>query len=314
MPKQQRKKDLSEGELIAWIRKRIRHDRSLVPLGPGDDAAVVNAPTKRLLFAIDTIAEGVDFTLEGMTAYRIGRKALAINLSDIAAMGGRPLFCVASVVLRHGLTGSFSKSLYRGLEAAANKFSCPLVGGDITGWDEGIVVTVAVVGAPAGKRPISRSGARPGDVVCVTGTLGGSILGKHLTFTPRSAEAKWLATHFPPSAMIDISDGLGVDSGHIARESGCAILLDASAVPVSRAAARLAVEDGGTALAHAVGDGEDFELLFTLSARRAEMCHCAWPFGTKLTAVGKAERGRGSYLVFENKRRERIDSEGYHHL
>ncbi len=312
--RKRRKKGISEGELIAWIRKRTRRDPSLIPLGPGDDAAVVNVPTGQLLFAVDTIAERVDFTLDGATPYRIGRKALAINLSDIAAMGGRPLFCVASVVLRRGLAGSFSKGLYRGLEAAARAFSCPVVGGDITVWDNGVVVTVAVVGAPVGKKPVRRSGGRPGNVVLVTGSLGGSILGKHLSFTPRLAEAEWLATHFPPSAMIDISDGLGVDSGHIARESGCAVIVDASAVPVSRAAVRLAVEDGRSALDHAVGDGEDFELLFTLGARRAEMCRRAWPFSTKLTAVGRVEKGRGSYLVFEDNRRERIDSEGYRHL
>ncbi len=314
MAKTRKDRDLSEGELIAWIRNRIRFDKRFVKIGPGDDAALVKPASRDLLFTVDTVAEGVDFALDETTASDIGRKALAINLSDLAAMGGRPLCCVASVVLRRGLGSRFSKDLYKGLAAAARRFSCDLVGGDVTGWGSGVVVTVAAVGVLCGKRAITRGGARPGHSVLVTGTLGGSILGKHLKFTPRLAEAEWLARHFPPAAMIDISDGLGVDSGHIAHESAAAIIIDASRVPVSAAARRLAATTGKSALSHAVGDGEDFELLFALDKHRAAKCLEAWPFKTRLTASGRVEKGSGSYLFFKDHHRERIDSEGYQHL
>lgn len=304
---------LSERELIAWIRRRSQSDAASVLLGPGDDAALVAVSSTGLLFTIDTIAEGVDFRLDSASPCQVGRKAVAINLSDIAAMGGRPLFCVGSAVLRRAGGAEFAHGLYRGLKYMAGKFSCPLVGGDVTTWDDGVVVTVAMAGEPAGRRAITRSGARPGDVVYVTGTLGGSILGKHLKFTPRVAEAAWLAGNFPPRAMIDVSDGLGVDSAHLGRESAVALVIEGARIPVSAAARRLAARGRKSALKHALGDGEDFELLFTIAAARGRECRERWPFKTRLTAIGTVERGEGVRLVHPDGRKERIDTEGYEH-
>jgi len=319
---QRGERGLSERELVRWIRGQLRYDKRVVQIGPGDDTALVAGPSRRTLVAIDTIAEGVDFTIgRGSDARRIaeatpeeiGRKALAVNLSDIAAMGGIPAWCMASVTLREGLGAAFARGLTRGLLHLADKYECPLVGGDVTGWRGGVVVTVAIGGTAAGRRAITRSGARPGDVVVVTGALGGSILGKHLAFTPRVAEGIWLARHGSPSAMIDISDGLGVDAAHIADESGVAIQIDEAAIPVSAAARELARLDGKTALCHAIADGEDFELLFTMSNKAAAKA-ARWPFKTRLTVIGRVARGRGVTLLRTDGRKERIDAEGYQHF
>lgn len=306
--------DLAEREYIAWIRRHTHLDGRLVPIGPGDDCALVALPSRRLLAKVDTIAEGVDFTLDTATPEQIGRKALAINLSDIAAMGGRPVFCLASVTLRPGLGADFQKGLWRGLSQLSERFSCPLVGGDITGWKGGVVLTVMVCGTPVAKRAVTRDGARPGDVVLVTGALGGSILGHHLDFVPRLAEGAWLAKRCAPTAMLDISDGLGVDAAHIAAESGVAIEIDARRVPISAAARRLAKKDGVAPLRHAVHDGEDFELLFTMPAARAARAMAEKPFRTKITVIGRVTAGRGVWLVGADGERERIDAEGYEHL
>jgi len=309
-----RHKQFSERRLIDWIRCRGQTASANVEIGPGDDTALVRMGSERLLMTVDTIAEGVDFTLPTASPRQIGRKALAINLSDIAAMGGRPSFCVASVALTRGIEETFARELYKGLRRAADRYGCPLVGGDVTTWDGGVVVTVAAGGVLAGKKAVRRNGARPGDLVLVTGTLGGSILGGHLRFTPRLAEGAWLAEMFPPTAMIDISDGLGVDSGHLAEESGCAISIEARGVPVSTAARRLAGESGKSALEHAVGDGEDFELLLTLPAAMAARCIEAWSFRTRLSVIGKVSKGAGVRLVHNDGSEERIDTKGYQHI
>lgn len=305
---------MTEQQLVGWIRKRTRLDPRKVPLGPGDDAAVVNAGHGRVVVTVDTIAEGVDFTLDAMTARQVGRKALAINLSDLAAMGAEPLCSVASAVLTGGLGADFAKGIHEGIERLARKFSCPLVGGDVTGWSGGVVITVTALGVPAGEKAITRTNARPGDRLLVTGSLGGSSERKHYSFTPRIEEGAWLARNFPPDAMIDISDGLGVDAGHIAAESGCRIVIDAARVPVSSAARRMARSGGKDALGRAVSDGEDFELLFALSEHEAGECLKRWPFRAKLSVIGEFLEGEGVILRHADGREEGIDSEGYQHF
>ncbi len=314
MLKGQRKKDPGEAELLRWIAARTRLDPARFPIGPGDDAALVNAPQRRLVVTVDTIAEGVDFKLESATAHQVGRKAVAVCLSDLAAMGAEPLCLVASAVLTRGLGGSFVKGLYKGMESAAARFDCPLVGGDLTSWAGDVVITVTALGTPVAAKAVTRSGARAGDAVFVTGSLGGSIRGKHLRFVPRLAESAWLVERFAPTAMIDISDGLGVDAGHIASESGCRICIEAARVPVSRAAHQMAAEGGACALTRAVGDGEDFELLFTLPTIKADKCIRCWPFKTRLSLVGEAVEGEGAVLRHADGKEEPIDSEGYQHF
>ncbi|MBE3069157.1 MAG: thiamine-monophosphate kinase, partial [Planctomycetes bacterium] len=178
-----------------------------------------------------------------------------------------------------------------------------------------LTIGTAVVARPAGIRPIRRSGARPGDVLLVTGQLGGSSLGRHLTFTPRIAEARRLAATVAVHAMIDLSDGLSTDLGHMARESGVAAEVMAEAVPVSPAAARLAKTTGRTPLDHALNDGEDFELLLAVGPEDGESLVRANPLGdVHLTCIGRVSEGRGVTIVAEGGERRPLPPGGFEHF
>jgi thiamine-monophosphate kinase len=188
---------------------------------------------------------------------------MAVNLSDIAAMAGRPVAAVVSVGLPRDGGRAVAEELYRGLRDVADVFDVAIVGGDTNSWAGPLVISVTVLGEPTGHGPVRRSGARPGDWLLVTGPFGGSILGHHLDFTPRVREAITLAGRVELRAMIDVSDGLAADVGHVCDESGCGARLHAAWVPITEAAQRM--NDGLSALDHALGDGEDFELAFAVS-------------------------------------------------
>lgn len=260
-------RELSGGEFsfINWVRRSTPRDPR-VPIGIGDDTAAVSTPGGGItLITTDMLLEGSCFILEEAGPYRVGSKAMRVNLSDIAAMAGVPTFAVVSVGLprRHGR--EIAEALYAGLRQAAQVFGVAIVGGDTNSWDGPLTISVTLLGETVARGPVRRSGARLGDWVMVTGPLGGSILGKHLNFTPRVREALTLHELVELHAMIDISDGLAQDLGHILTESGVGAVLQASNIPISEAAIRLAEQTGKTPLEHALGDGEDFELLFTVS-------------------------------------------------
>src|ERR1019366_5184421 len=212
------------------------------------------------LITTDMLLEGSHFVLADVGPRRVGRKAMAVNLSDIAAMGGRPIAAFASVALPRGNTEVIAKELYLGMLDMAAPFHTDIAGGDTNSWNGGLVISVTVLGEPGPQGPILRRGARPGDWLFVTGPLGGSILGKHLDFTPRIKEALLLQEHAAIHAMIDISDGLSADAFHICEESACGLVLVAERIPIADAARGLAV--GKAPLDHALTDGEDFELAF----------------------------------------------------
>jgi len=188
---------------------------------------------------------------------------MAVNLSDIAAMGGRPTAAVVGIVAPPG-SGGLMQDLHLGTREMADRYQVPIVGGDTNSWNGGLVVSVTLLGVPI-REPVLRSGAMPGDWVFVTGPLGGSILGRHLNPVPRLVEAERLVSFCDMHAMIDVSDGLAKDAGHVAVESRCGIVFEADAIPVHSDAVKLAKQSGKTPLQHALGDGEDFELVFTVS-------------------------------------------------
>jgi thiamine-monophosphate kinase len=259
---------MAEFDYICWLRGQTPfHAR--VAIGPGDDCAVVTSSGAPWLVKTDMLLDGVHFRLAEAGPRRIGRKAMGVNLSDIAAMGGKPVAAVVSVALPRqvgqvsNLPANLAEQLYAGLRDQADAFNTAIVGGDTNSWDGGLVISVALLGEPGPQGPILRSGARPGDWLMVTGSLGGSILGKHLDFTPRIHEALALQAHCRVHAMLDISDGLAADVKHICEESGCGAVLVAERMPVSDAARRM--DDGKTPLEHALGDGEDFELAFAVA-------------------------------------------------
>ena len=267
---------LGEDGVIQRFR-RIRTPSRGVRLGIGDDAAVLQwqpGPGQAgrgtyLLLASDMLVESVHFDRRAVPARWIGWKALACNVSDVAAMGGVPRFAVVSIGLPSRTPARFVEELAGGLASCARRYGVALVGGD-TVRAPCVVVDVAIVGEVAARELVTRSGARTGDRLFVTGSLGGSSVGqRHARFIPRLREARWLVRHLPIHAMIDLSDGLACDLWHLARASRVTLRVHESAIPVSASARRLAASEPGPARArkalwHALMDGEDFELLFAV--------------------------------------------------
>lgn len=232
-------------------------------IGPGDDCALVKQPGGNVLLKADAIVQDVHFTLETEPRL-IGRKALARAISDIGAMGGTPRHALVTVVLPPTLSVAFIEAIYEGMNELATEFQVSIVGGETSKGRE-LVISVALSGDAAG-RVVGRSGASAGDVLFVTGQLGGSIHGKHLNFTPRVREAQWLAAHFAPTAMMDVSDGLAKDLPRLARASRLEFVVDEPSLPCSP----------GCTAAQAWGDGEDYELLFAIDAGHADQLKQAW--------------------------------------
>jgi len=253
-----------EFEYIAWLRSRTPADPRVL-IGPGDDCAALVPTARPLLVTTDVLMDGTDFVLGEVGPRRAGRKAMAANLSDIAAMAGTPTAAVVGAVLPRG-AGELARELYLGLRDVADSFGVALVGGDTNSWNGPLVISVTALGEVTPRGAVRRSGAKPGDWLFVTGPLGGSILGRHLDFTPRVREALALHAAVELHAMLDISDGLAADLNHICAESNCGAVLIAEAIPISGAARELSRTSGKSALEHALGDGEDFELLFAVSA------------------------------------------------
>ena len=297
---------MREFEFIEWIRRQGVVSPGVV-VGPGDDCAVLRVGKETLLVTTDQVLDGVHASLAEHGAEAVGRKAAARAVSDIAAMAGEPVAMVASVAAPAGLSAADAQGLYRGLRAV----DCPLVGGDLAAWREEagrLQMTVTVLGRAGGIAPVLRSGARPGDAICVTGSLGGAWRGsRHLTFTPRVAEARLLARAYNLHAMIDISDGLAADLGHIVADSGVAAEVVAEDVPVHPDAA--GVEDP---LAAALFDGEDYELLFTLPAGQADRLIAEQPLGVPVTRIGTVRAGEGMALVRGGKA-ETLAPRGWEH-
>jgi len=303
------------GELdyIRWLRGRTpAHPR--VAVGPGDDCAVIRlADGGQLLFSCDMLLEGSCFRLAEAGPRRVGRKALAVKLSDIAAMAGRPLAAEVSIGLPRQGGLAIAEEFYLGLREMADAFDTPLVGGDTNSWEGPLVVNVAIVGEPTGRGPVLRSGAQPGDWLFVTGPLGGSIRGKHLDFVPRVREAIALHACTNLKAMIDLSDGLAADVRHLQEESGCGVVLHAAAIPISDDARRL--DDGVPLLDHALGDGEDFELLFAVSPADGRALLASQPLqghGCTLFHIGECV-DEGAWLVDAAGRRNPLPTLGYVH-
>jgi thiamine-monophosphate kinase len=247
---------LGEEKLIAAIRRWLGSASPQAPFGIGDDCAVLPASRAPQLITIDPVIYREHFN-DLIPPHAAGAKLFKRNLSDIAAMGGRPRAAVVALALDRRVKLEWLERFYRGLAAVSRRHGVPLVGGDIAHHRGGIVATLTLVGEAAAKRVITRTGARVGDSVWVTGTLGNSLRsGHHWKFSPRLAEGQWLARRRGVRAMIDISDGLAKDLRALAPR-GAVAALDPGAVP----------RRAGATLAAALGEGEDYELVFALTAR-----------------------------------------------
>lgn len=250
-----------EFDFIDWL--RAQHKASeFVPVPQGDDLAVLKWRGEDLLLVgVDQVLDGVHFDSKVHPPRLIGRKVMNRNLSDCAAMACLPAAAVTTAALPRGVGLEYAKELYLGLREAADPFDCAIVGGDTASWDGKLVLTVTILGRSAGIAPVTRNGARAGDGIYVTGPLGGSILGRHLTFEPRIVLARQLASTGKVTAMIDLSDGLARDLRHICRGSGVGAVVEGERIPIHGDAIALSRRDGRSPLDHALADGEDHELL-----------------------------------------------------
>jgi thiamine-monophosphate kinase len=269
---------MNEFELIARLTRALPANDAVV-VGSGDDCAVLDlgVPDRYVLFKTDAVVEGVHFTAQAPPE-KVGHKALARALSDIAAMAGTPTAALVTLGLPPSFEAGHVEAIYAGMSELAHRHGVAIVGGETTTNPERIWISIALLGWVAKDRCLRRTGAKPGDAIFVTGELGGSLAGKHLEFEPRLAEARWLAAHFPVRAMIDLSDGLAGDLRHILKTSGGGAELLANAIPISRAAQQATREGRSkkSPLRAALTDGEDFELLFTVAAADAVPLLDAW--------------------------------------
>jgi thiamine-monophosphate kinase len=309
---------MNEFELIARLTRSLPTNKSVV-VGAGDDCAVLDfgLPDKLLLLKTDAIVQGVHFVQE-TPPEKIGHKALARCLSDIAAMAGTPSAAVVTIALPREFDPSFISAVYDGMNTLARRHEVAIVGGETTTNPERILLSVALLGwVPRGKA-VLRSGAEVGDAIFVSGELGGSLAGKHLEFAPRLAEAQWLVRHFSPHAMIDVSDGLAGDLRHVLKASHVGAELLTTAIPISREARRAAKAEssGKTPLLAALTDGEDFELLFTVASRDAVPLLDAWKKqfpDLPITCIGKITASEG--ITIRDKQGVRpLTAHGYTHF
>jgi thiamine-monophosphate kinase len=299
---------MNEFELIAKLTRVLPTNESVVA-GAGDDCAVLDlgAVDKLILFKTDAVVEGFHFTRE-TPPEKIGRKALARCLSDIAAMAGTPSATLVTIALPGKFEPEFIAKIYEGMIALAREHGVAIVGGETTTNPERILISISLLGTvPRGKQ-ILRSGAKVGDAIFVTGELGGSLAEKHLDFAPRLAEARWLTEHFAIHAMIDLSDGLAGDLRHILQASGVG-----AEILKSQAKAKSAAKP---AFAAALTDGEDFELLFTVAGKDAVKLLDGWKNKfpkLKLSCIGKIVAGDG-ILIRDKSGSHQFNAHGYAHF
>lgn len=274
------KHPVRENDVLAVLPELFRTGDSSVIVGCGPDdcahVAVGGCEGGRLAFSTDAFAEGSHFLPED-SPKAVARKSLLASLSDLAASACRPRWALVSLCVKKGAPGSWAAEFAGGIAEAAREYGVSIVGGDLISSGRGTFVSVTVAGDPLPGGPLLRSGGRAGDAVVVTGELGGSIRGKHLAPRPRTREIAALmefahisgvrGQYGSPGAAMDISDGLALDLSRLCRESGAGAVIEERAIPLSDAAKASARESGRSPVAHALSDGEDFELLLTMPRR-----------------------------------------------
>ncbi|MCK4982284.1 MAG: thiamine-phosphate kinase [Victivallaceae bacterium] len=271
---------MNEIKLLEKILPDLKQDKNVF-LGPGDDCAALDLGTGDLLLAaVDQLISSVHYDRSTTVPRVAGAKLLKRNLSDIAAMGGKASWALLALATNTA-DDKYLLEFYDGLREAAEKFDISLCGGDFSSLpkgETGEVASLTILGIVERDLMCCRSGAQVGDIVFVTGALGNSYeSGRHLTFEPRLAEGRFLATGAYVNAMIDISDGLLIDAQRLAKASEAAVMLELGHIPVNADAT----------LKQALGDGEDYELLFCVPADKAEILRKEWSFETALTSIGE---------------------------
>ncbi|MCD8349005.1 MAG: thiamine-phosphate kinase, partial [Planctomycetaceae bacterium] len=312
---------MHENDLLASLAQLFASSDPGVLVGSGpDDCAHLMADGRQLAMTADAFVEGSHF-LPDTDPRDVAAKAVAASLSDLAASACRAQWILVTLCLRKGLEAGWAGSFAHGLADAAARYGVSVVGGDVVSGPA-TFVSVTAVGEPLPGGPILRSGGKAGDVLVVTGSLGGSLLGRHLRPEPRLAEIAALMAYAAdreegfPSAAMDLSDGLSLDLARLCRESGVGAVVEAEAMPIAEAARQRAKDSGKTPLAHALSDGEDFELLLALppalwtgfSSWLAEEDRGLAPF----TRIGTLRIGSGVALV-DNGKEQPLAAKGYEH-
>ena len=297
-------RDIGEIALIKRFANKIRIDSSVVK-GSGDDTAVMKwTKDKYQLFTCDMLIEDVHFKIKNARPSQIGYKALARNISDIAAMGGVPRYAVVSMGFDPRSSVSFIEKVVGGMIKLANKYKINIVGGDVAKSGK-LIIDIALIGEVEKKNLVLRSGARIGDLVFVTGAIGGSQKGKHLDFTPRIEEARALVRKFKINSMIDTSDGLFLDFSRILKASKVGGRLYEKLIPIARTAG---------SFEKAVSEGEDFELLFTMSPKEA-LKASKMKLKTPVSLIGQIiEEKEGLKLVDKNGIEKQVSAKGFLHF
>lgn len=322
---------LGEFGVIRRIQRATPKGRGVL-LGIGDDAAWLETSTGSCLVTADLLLEGIHFRLQWTSLYALGYKSLAVNLSDIAAMGGAPAYLIVSLGIPPAFSAHDVDEFYRGIRALAVKTGVSLVGGDTNAADS-LIISVCVIGH-ALYRPITRSGAKVGDDIYVTGTLGDSALALELLLskratkrdravayllsrlhlpTPRLKAAALLSKERLARAMIDVSDGLVQDLGHLCKASGVGALIREDSLPLSPAYRSLAAKDETR---YALGGGEDYELLFCVRRNdRSRLEKIKRRFDVPITHIGHCVEARhGVQVLGANQRPLRLALKGHDHF
>ena len=291
--------DLGEDRVVEMLTRKLRKGGDVL-VAAGDDCAVIGrARDKRWqLLKTDVVIEGIHFRADE-DPRRVGWKALCRSLSDIAAMGGVPAHALITLAAAASTPMARVQAIYAGLEKAARRFGASIVGGETARSPGPLFLNVALTGWVERKSCVLRSGGKPGDVLYVTGRLGGSIAGRHLDFHPRLAEARWLVAQGKPHAMMDLSDGLAADLPRLAAASGCGFVIEEDSLPCAK----------GCSPAAALEDGEDYEMLFAAPARRTAELEAAWK--RKFPRLPLTRIGR---LTHCGSSRQETASRGYDHF
>ena len=334
--------ELGEFALIARLTAGLP-SRADVALGVGDDAALLNlsgfAADSLLVATCDAQIERQHFTLGVATPEEAGHKALAVNLSDLAAMGAEPLWALVSLLLPRALDVATLDGVYAGLRSLAARYSVALVGGNVAATDGPLAIDVTALGRVPRDQALTRAGGGPGDLVLVTGMLGAAAAGvllqggdarldavsgeakaharaAQVSPQPRVAEGRALAASGVVTAMLDVSDGLAADLGHLCAASNAGAELDADVIPVDPAASDVAAALGRDALQLALEGGEDYELLFTVPPARLEqaLAVVAEARGVARVIGRLTEPGSGLRIRFVDGRIEHLAARGWDHV
>ncbi len=328
-----------ESDIIAGLKKRPSVKRDVL-LGIGDDAAVIKTEEGReLLACCDLMVEGVHFRTDWSPASLLGRKALAVNLSDVAAMGGVPKFAMLSLALPEWCSDDFIAELFDGVFKLAEATGVSIIGGDTSSSRDSLFIDVSVIGECETGKAVTRRGAKVGDTIYVSGSLGASVLGlslleegfrlddtqdpndsrlqavrKHLVPEPRLELGRALGHAGLATAMIDISDGLSTDLWHILDESWVGAVIHASAIPVAECVTAIALEDNTIdPLMLALNGGEEYELLFTASPGKTQEIEKLSDLpGVKIYGIGEIV-ARRDLLLARNDAFESISPTGFEH-